>query len=83
MSLITDSGLRYGIPDANTLKGLGLDNPAPRPAPDSILSLLPAGTSLNVTDAQRSYDDIPVSPNAGSFPTQQSQVSPAGNASGN
>jgi type VII secretion protein EccB len=83
MSLVTDSGLRYGIPNADTLKGLGLDNPPPRPAPDSILSLLPAGTSLNVTDAQRSYDNIPVSPNAGTFPTQQSQVSPAGSASGN
>ncbi|GAA5153590.1 MULTISPECIES: type VII secretion protein EccB [Amycolatopsis] len=71
MSLVTDNGLRYGIPDANTLKALGLDNPAPRPAPETILKLLPAGTSLNVSDAQRSYDDIPVSPNAGTFPTQQ------------
>ncbi|MBB2933877.1 type VII secretion protein EccB [Amycolatopsis bartoniae] len=78
MSLVTDNGLRYGIPDANTLKGLGLDNPAPRPAPETILRLLPSGTSLNVTDAQRSFDDIPVDGSAGTFPTQQSQAAVAG-----
>jgi type VII secretion protein EccB len=79
MSLVTDSGLVYGIPDADTLKGLGLDNPAPRPAPDAILQLLPSGTSLNKAAAQKSYDDIPVSPNAGTFPTQQSQATTSGN----
>ncbi|MTD59464.1 type VII secretion protein EccB [Amycolatopsis pithecellobii] len=79
MSLVTDNGLVYGIPNANTLKGLGLDNPPPRPAPDAILQLLPTGSSLNVIDAAKSYDDIPVSPNAGSFPVQQNQATGSGN----
>ncbi|TNC28719.1 type VII secretion protein EccB [Amycolatopsis alkalitolerans] len=83
MSLVTDNGLVYGIPDANTLKGLGLDNPPPRPAPDAILQLLPTGSSLNVTDARRSYDDIPVDPNAGTYPAQQSQAATAGTGTGN
>lgn len=78
MSLVTDGGLRYGIPNANTLQGLGLNNPAPRPAPDAILGLLPEGTSLNMTDAQKSYDDIPVSSGAGTFPTGQSQAATSG-----
>ncbi|WAL69890.1 type VII secretion protein EccB [Amycolatopsis cynarae] len=71
ISLITDTGLRYGIPDENTAKALGLDGA--RPAPEAIIALLPTGTSLNVTDAQKSYDDIPVAPSAGSYPSQQQQ----------
>ncbi|WP_255823428.1 type VII secretion protein EccB [Amycolatopsis sp. GM8] len=78
MSLVTDNGLVYGIPNANTLNGLGLGNPPPRPAPDAILQLLPTGSSLNVIDAGKSYDDIPVNPNAGTFPTGQSQAATAG-----
>ncbi|GAB3005378.1 type VII secretion protein EccB [Amycolatopsis acidiphila] len=74
MGLVTDNGLFYGIPNANTLQGLGLANPGPRPAPDTILQLLPSGSSLNATDARKSYDDIPVSPNAGTFPPPQSQA---------
>jgi type VII secretion protein EccB len=79
ISLVTDNGLRYGIPDAATAAGLGLDNA--RPAPESILSLLPNGTSLNVVDAQKSYDDIPVSPNAGTYPSQVQQAAGTGAAS--
>ncbi|HJQ48726.1 MAG TPA: type VII secretion protein EccB [Amycolatopsis sp.] len=77
LSLVTDNGLRYGIPDANTAKSLGLDSA--RPAPDSILSLLPTGASLNRNDALKSYDDVPVSPSAGSFPSAQSQAGGSGN----
>jgi type VII secretion protein EccB len=85
MGLLTDNGLLYGIPNAATLQGLGLSNPGPRPAPEAILQLLPRGSSLNVQAAQQSFDDIPLSPNAGTFPTQQSQAAAqgAGTGSGN
>ncbi|NIH85643.1 type VII secretion protein EccB [Amycolatopsis granulosa] len=75
ISLVTDRGLRYGVPDANTANALGLTDP--RPAPDAIVRLLPTGASLNVQDAQRSYDSVPVSPDAGSFPSRQQRA--AGN----
>ncbi|WP_116110447.1 MULTISPECIES: type VII secretion protein EccB [Amycolatopsis] len=81
ISLVTDRGLRYGVPDANTANALGLSDP--RPAPDAIVRLLPTGASLNVQDAQRSYDSVPVSPNAGSFPSQQQQAAGGTGASGN
>jgi hypothetical protein len=35
-----------------------------------------------VTDAQKSYDDIPVSASAGTYPTQQSQAATASGTSG-
>lgn len=82
MGLLTDNGLLYGIPNAQTLQGLGLNNPPPRPAPQTILQLLPSGSSLNVQAAQRSFDDIPVNPAAGTFPAQQSQAA-QGPGSGN
>jgi type VII secretion protein EccB len=84
ISLVTDSGTRYGIPDVNTATGLGLYDQPPRPAPESILSLLPTGTSLNVQDAQRSYDDIQVVPGTGSYPSQAAQQSqaPSSNSAG-
>lgn len=75
ISLVTDRGLRYGVPDANTANALGLTDP--RPAPDAIVRLLPTGASLNVQDAQRSYDSVPIAPDAGSFPAQQQRA--AGN----
>jgi type VII secretion protein EccB len=70
ISLISDRGLRYGVPDVNTANGLGLNNP--QPAPDAIIRLLPTGASLNTADVQRSYDSIPSDPNAGSFVNQTS-----------
>ncbi|HET6503546.1 MAG TPA: type VII secretion protein EccB [Amycolatopsis sp.] len=84
ISLVTDSGTRYGIPDVATATGLGLYDQPPRPAPEAILSLLPTGTSLNVQDAQRSYDDIQVVPGTGSYPSQAAQQSqaPASSSSG-
>lgn len=85
MGLVTDNGLFYGIPNQQTLQGLGLGNPPPRPAPDEILQLLPRGSSLNPTDALRSFDNIPVSPGAGTFPPPQSRPAAqgAGTGSGN
>lgn len=76
MALVTDNGLVYGIPNTQTLQGLGLDNP--RPAPDAVLGLLPTGTTLDTQDAQRSFDDIPLASGAGSYAPQPSQSAGAG-----
>jgi type VII secretion protein EccB len=70
ISLVSDSGLRYGIPNVATAKGLGIYDPLPRPAPEAIIALLPTGASLNVADAQRNYDDIQIAPGTGGYPGQ-------------
>jgi type VII secretion protein EccB len=75
IQLVSDRGLRYGVPDAKTAQGLGLTNP--QPAPDSILRLLPTGASLNVQDVLRTFDSVPIDPNAGAFPSSQVQAAPA------
>ncbi|WP_239155558.1 type VII secretion protein EccB [Amycolatopsis sp. FDAARGOS 1241] len=69
IQLISDRGLRYGVPDQATAKVLGLDRPLP--APESIIGLLPTGSSLNTQDVQKQFDSVPIDPNAGSFPAQQ------------
>jgi type VII secretion protein EccB len=69
IQLISDRGLRYGVPDLNTAKALGLDNPLP--APESIIGLLPTGASLNTQNVLKQFDSVPIDPNAGSFPAQQ------------
>ena len=75
IQLISDRGLRYGVPDVKTAQALGLDNP--QPAPDSILKLLPTGASLNIQDVLKTFDSVPIDPNAGSFPSSQAQAAPA------
>jgi type VII secretion protein EccB len=86
ISLISDNGLRYGIPNVATAKGLGIYDPLPRPAPEAIIALLPTGASLNVADAQRNFDDIQVVPGTGSYPGQaappSSSTSPGGSSGG-
>ncbi|WP_158881245.1 type VII secretion protein EccB [Amycolatopsis anabasis] len=72
ISLISDRGLRYGVPDVATANALGLDNP--RPAPEAIIKLLPTGALLNTTDVRRSYDSVPIDPKAGTFPSQAPQA---------
>ncbi|MGA6163661.1 type VII secretion protein EccB [Amycolatopsis magusensis] len=78
ISLVSDLGLRYGVPDLPTAQALfGPD--AQAPAPENILKLLPAAaTTLNVNDAKRTYDSVPVDPNAGSFPSGTPQAGGAG-----
>ncbi|WP_051310396.1 MULTISPECIES: type VII secretion protein EccB [Thermocrispum] len=56
IQLISDRGLRFGVPDLATAKALGLE--PLRPAPASIVKLLPTGASLNVQDAQMTYDSF-------------------------
>jgi hypothetical protein len=66
IQLISDRGIRYGVPDAKTADGIGLNNR--QPAPESIISLLPTGASLNTQDVLREFDSVPIDPNAGAFP---------------
>lgn len=68
IQLVTDRGLRYGIPDKRTAAGLGL--PEARPAPESIITLLPTGVSLNVQDAQRTFDSFEVPQGSGDYDGQ-------------
>src|SRR5690606_8643134 len=56
IQLTSDRGLRFGGPDVTTAKALGLE--PLRPAPASIVQLLPTGASLNVQDAQMTYDSF-------------------------
>jgi type VII secretion protein EccB len=65
ITLISDRGVKYGIPDAATAQVLGLANQVP--APENIVRLLPDGASLSVKDVQQSYDATPVGP--GEYPS--------------
>jgi hypothetical protein len=71
ISLISDRGVKYGIPDLKTAGALGLAKQSP--APDAIIRLLPDGASLNTKDVMRSYDSVPVNPNAGTISTPTAQ----------
>lgn len=75
IQLISDRGIRYGVPDTATADGLGLDNRLP--APESIIGLLPTGSSLNTQNVLKQFDSVPIDPNAGAFPTPSAP--PAGN----
>lgn len=70
ISLVSDRGVKYGVPDQRTAQALGLANQ--QPAPDAILRLLPDGASLNTKDVLQSYDSVPAP--AGQFPTQAPQA---------
>jgi type VII secretion protein EccB len=75
IQLISDRGIRYGVPDAATADGLGLNNRLP--APESIIGLLPTGSSLNTQNVLKQFDSVPIDPNAGAFPS--ASTAPAGN----
>jgi type VII secretion protein EccB len=74
IQLVSDRGLRYGVPNVVTAQTLGLDNL--QPAPDTILRLLPTGASLNSQEVLKTFDSVPIDPRAGSFPTTQAQAAP-------
>ncbi|MBB4686434.1 type VII secretion protein EccB [Amycolatopsis jiangsuensis] len=76
IQLISDRGIRYGVPDTATADGLGLNDRLP--APESIIGLLPTGASLNTQNVLKQYDSVPIDPNAGSFPQANNQQA-AGN----
>jgi hypothetical protein len=50
--LVTDQGLRYGVPTLDVARALGLGE-ITTPAPESMLSLLPIGPTL---DPQRALE---------------------------
>lgn len=56
--LVSDRGVKYGVPNNETAGVLGLSNQ--KPAPLSIMRLLPDGASLNTKDVLQTYDSVPV-----------------------
>ncbi|GAB3129265.1 type VII secretion system ESX-4 subunit EccB4 [Tsukamurella serpentis] len=56
---VSDSGVRYGIPDVATARTLGLAH-QPRPVPWSVLSALPAGPDLSRRAAAVTRDGTPI-----------------------
>ncbi|MFE0026320.1 type VII secretion protein EccB [Amycolatopsis sp. NPDC059021] len=76
IQLISDRGIRYGVPDAKIADAIGLNNRLP--APESIIGLLPPGASLNTQDVLKEFDTVPIDPNAGAYPTA-AQPQAAGN----
>lgn len=72
IQLVSDRGLRYGIPDTETAAFLGLSDRSP--APESILRLLPTGESLNLQQAARTFDSVDLPENAGDYDGQESDV---------
>jgi hypothetical protein len=64
ITLISDRGVKYGVPDKATADALGLGDQ--KPAPRSIIQLLPDGASLSVKDVVQSYDSTPFGP--GQYP---------------
>ncbi|GAA3002222.1 type VII secretion protein EccB [Actinokineospora diospyrosa] len=71
--LISDRGVKFGIPDQRTAVALGLADQLP--APDAIVRLLPNGASLNTRDVLQTYDVVPVG--AGKFPSTTPSALPA------
>jgi len=74
ITLVSDRGVKYGVPDAATANGLGLSDQ--KPAPENIIRLLPDGASLSVKDVQQSYDSTPVGP--GEYPSQSTTTGQGG-----
>lgn len=65
ITLVSDRGVKYGVPDETTALGLGLGDQ--KPAPENIIRLLPDGASLSVKDVRQSYDSTPFGP--GQYPS--------------
>lgn len=74
ITLISDRGVKYGVPDPKTAAGLGLGDQ--KPAPRSIIQLLPDGASLSVKDVEQSYDSTPVGP--GQYPSKTPEAQGGG-----
>jgi hypothetical protein len=67
ITLVSDRGVKYGVPDVATGQVLGIFDPRPDPAPVDILKLLPDGASLDANDVKQSYDTVPIG--GGEYPT--------------
>ena len=57
MFLVTDQGVKFGIPGAEVAGALGITQFSP--APEDIVRLLPDGPQLNPQDALCTFDSIP------------------------
>ncbi|MCP2165816.1 type VII secretion protein EccB [Goodfellowiella coeruleoviolacea] len=70
IQLISERGVKYGVPDPTTATALGLGKDYV-PAPESIVRLLPSGAQLNRNDAQMSYDGVSSADLNGTYPSVQ------------
>ncbi|WP_072806593.1 type VII secretion protein EccB [Rhodococcoides yunnanense] len=59
---VSDTGVRFGVPDEESAKALGLGTPAPAPSP--IVELLGTGPSLSRSAALTAHDGIEPDPDA-------------------
>ncbi|TDQ05768.1 type VII secretion protein EccB [Labedaea rhizosphaerae] len=76
--LVSDRGVKFGVPDAGTAAALGLSDQ--HPAPISIVRLLPDGAGLNTRAVLQSYDTVPVGP--GTYETPNPSSAPNSPQSG-
>ncbi len=76
IQLISDRGIRYGVPDSVTADSIGLNKRVP--APEAIIRILPNGASLNTQDVLRTFDTVPID-DRGSSIAPASQQASAGN----
>ncbi len=70
MYIISDRGMRYGVPDQVTAAHLGLSEQ--RPAPEAIVRLLPAAATLSAQAAKCTFDTVPVGPDTPACEPQES-----------
>jgi type VII secretion protein EccB len=70
--LVSDRGVKFGVPDSATAAALGLGTQVP--APDSIVRLLPDGSSLDTRKVLQSYDTLP--PRPGTYETPSASAAP-------
>ncbi|MEV6062021.1 type VII secretion protein EccB [Nocardia asteroides] len=68
---IADTGVRFGIKDAEAAKALGLESVPAEPAPWPIIGLLAGGPSLGREDAMVAHDGIAADPSPASKPVAE------------
>ncbi|MFC4124770.1 type VII secretion protein EccB [Nocardia rhizosphaerae] len=74
---IADTGVRFGIKNADAVKALGLESVPAEPAPWPIVGLLAGGPSLGREDAMVAHDGIAPDPSPAKQPV--ATVNPAAN----
>ncbi|MGM7644115.1 type VII secretion protein EccB [Nocardia sp. JW2] len=65
---IADTGVRFGIKNAEAVKALGLENVTAEPAPWAIIGLLAGGPSLGREDAMVAHDGVSPDPSPAKQP---------------
>ncbi|WP_406236420.1 type VII secretion protein EccB [Nocardia sp. NBC_01009] len=76
MFYIADTGVRYGIKNADSAKALGMDTEAdvkPEPAPWPIVGLLASGPSLGREEAMVAHDGVAPDPSPAKQPVASSK----------